>query len=872
MATLKFFKNYNNYFNRIVKHDYSKATLNGYETVDKTNINFDEQDGLYTEAVVNWTENWAPNYLMVNPIIPEGADAEWIVNSSWFVLEWKKIRLNQYRAVLKRDVIADNYNSILNAPTYIEKGFINNINDPMLYNKESLSVNQIKQYEIPIKDETECGWVVGYIPRDFADDAAGKDIITNAILPSLEADITVNSIEEWTWYKNVISNPNIAYLVPYTEDYEVKFSYKAKEVTIIPDPVSPEIDWESRSWEITLKTVDGTNTTEQTNRTYSDNPSWWNNYKVLYTAAGNPSFPSNSNINALSNAFNNNNFKEKSCLYYCANNSSLEAANSSTMTSLNSLQDKIIKDTSNGKYYRIQIIENADQYNYISVSTSSTEGTNFYSAASSVVNGVSRWSVDGQFTSGDISIKFVGKSYGIYLTQISINCKVNINETRLHLVDAPYDMFCIPYSDTLSLYDGTDHVVCSKDVALSLGQQICAGVENQDPNQNASTGVGDAVYDVQLLPYCPARYLVVNSQNPSVELDLTYNGSANVGIYDTIYAMQGSTQVGKLGFVIWCMSSSFVANNNTTLPAYTQYSGETNPVKLLKLSNDCDMYRLSSGTFNGMFEFSPAKSKGIDGFTIECTYKPFNPFIHVTPKLKGLYGNNYSAIDDMRGLICSGDFSLARLSNQWANYELNNKNYQNIFDRQIQNLDVQNDIAREQQLFAMTAGVVTGTATGATTGAIVGGKFGGGYGAMAGAIAGGVIGAGTSIVGGAMDYQNMVKLQEENRSFSIDMYNYNLQNIKAIPSSLTKTSSLLYNTRIWPFVEYYTCTNEEKAAYINKLNYDGMTVMRIDNISSFIDPEEKHYLQGKVIRLENAIGESSTVAEIYNEIFKGVFI
>ena len=51
-----------------------------------------------------------------------------------------------------------------------------------------------------------------------------------------------------------------------------------------------------------------------------------------------------------------------------------------------------------------------------------------------------------------------------------------------------------------------------------------------------------------------------------------------------------------------------------------------------------------------------------------------------------------------------------------------------------------------------------------------------------------------------------------------------------------------------------------------------MTVMRIDNISNFIDPEERHYLQGKIIRLENVIGESSTVAEIYNEIFKGVFI
>ena len=51
MATLKFFKNYNNYFNRIVKHDYSKATMNKYETVDKQNINFDKN------SIVNYNIN-----------------------------------------------------------------------------------------------------------------------------------------------------------------------------------------------------------------------------------------------------------------------------------------------------------------------------------------------------------------------------------------------------------------------------------------------------------------------------------------------------------------------------------------------------------------------------------------------------------------------------------------------------------------------------------------------------------------------------------------------------------------------------------------------------------------------------------------------
>ena len=40
---------------------------------------------------------------------------------------------------------------------FIEKGFINDVNDPLLYNSESMNVNQIKQEEIPLKDETQSG-------------------------------------------------------------------------------------------------------------------------------------------------------------------------------------------------------------------------------------------------------------------------------------------------------------------------------------------------------------------------------------------------------------------------------------------------------------------------------------------------------------------------------------------------------------------------------------------------------------------------------------------------------------------------------------------------------------------------------------------
>ena len=83
-----------------------------------------------------------------------------------------------------------------------------------------------------------------------------------------------------------------------------------------------------------------------------------------------------------------------------------------------------------------------------------------------------------------------------------------------------------------------------------------------------------------------------------------------------------------------------------------------------KLANECDLLRLVSQNYSAIFEFSAAKSGGVDGFLADCTYKPWSPYIHIMPKLKGLYGDNFVSIDDARGLICGGDMSLPQLSNE----------------------------------------------------------------------------------------------------------------------------------------------------------------------------------------------------------------
>ena len=153
--------------------------------------------------------------------------------------------------------------------------------------------------------------------------------------------------------------------------------------------------------------------------------------------------------------------------------------------------------------------------------------------------------------------------------------------------------------------------------------------------------------------------------------------------------------------------------------------------------------------------------------------------------------------------------------------------------------------------------------SGALTGAIAGGPIG--------ALVGGLVGGGVSGLAGWRDYQLSEQLRQEAIDYRKDQFDYQLGNIKAIPYNIAKTSAFTYNNKIFPVLEYYTCTQEEKQALIDKIYYNGMTVMRIGTISQFLQ-EQPSYIKGKLIRFEGTDNNFHVVNEIANEINKGVFI
>ena len=140
-----------------------------------------------------------------------------------------------------------------------------------------------------------------------------------------------------------------------------------------------------------------------------------------------------------------------------------------------------------------------------------------------------------------------------------------------------------------------------------------------------------------------------------------------------------------------------------------------------------------------------------------------------------------------------------------------------------------------------------------------------------GAVIGGVLGTGASLAGGIMDVNMQEALHNEALDFAKDNFGFQLGNIKALPNTLNKVSSIVANSKLFPFVEYYTCTDEERQALVDKIKYNGMSIGRIGHIIDFKNPSEQTYVKGQLIRLEGKY-DTHEINEIANEFMKGWYI
>ena len=403
----------------------------------------------------------------------------------------------------------------------------------------------------------------------------------------------------------------------------------------------------------------------------------------------------------------------------------------------------------------------------------------------------------------------------------------------------PYDLLLIPpdqYKITVSSGTYTNGMSITT-YAMKVAGKISKALTS-----------GGVLYDMQYVPFTPlvkdARWTVTSSGASS---------SGAVSNFD--YIVSTSTTPNERVIMVFSGYADFNFTSSFS------YDYDLSSAVNVKVDNETRLVRLLSPNSGSVFEFSPAKLglRGITNtlsFNVKCTYKPYSPYIHIYPTFGGLYGASRSP--ENRGLICGGDFSLPLLNDAWSSYEIRNKNYMNAFNRQIENMEIQQDYQRTQQMLSI--------ATGAIGGAVGGAVLGGGV--------GGVVGGLASVAGGIADYAMSEKLRTEALDYTKDMFGYNLQNIRALPVALGRVGSTVIDSFIYPAVEIYTATSEEIAALTEKIKWNGMTVGRIGTFNDFKSRASTscRYIKAQIIRMADLHEELHTAKAISDELYKGVYI
>lgn len=783
---------YNNYFNRTVKREESLAAYLGANNENvrytEANFNFNPNDGANAVITVGRSANPANSYGDYLLVVENGEIA-----SRWFILDEERLRGKQYRLNLRRDIVADYYEQVLNSTAFIEKG-LSDEDSTLIFNSEGIPFNQIKKGETPLIDDSKMAWIIGFVARD----GEAKTIsINSTVVP----DFKVDSLEDWEYYKYVGSG--VAPIqIPAMRAYVTRNT--PPDVAAIPER------WGFNSTKMSVTVEDDLTASYIYENTQSNMKTYLNTYRTAVRGKV---------TNQYKNYFTN-----------------LPTQNETDFYGIQSTNGKVIQVGTN-TFYKITI-NRSEKYSQEVAVTEDKNGGDLYTYMQNIFDNAPGRK-DG---TGNPVYKM---SLSLTLLKPVLTPVVEGEYTidypsktgRIINKNAPFDLFCIPFSNDIKIKAASSEFQANKEFAMSIGSEI-------------ARSLGAACYDVQLLPFCPMTGFTIEDNGTTFNINstdtkrTTFVKNAN---NENVYAL------------FWSAASS--GTKNIFKSDETPYATVSNK----KIENECDFYRLVSPNYNGQFEFSAAKNGGVRYFNVDYTYLPYSSYIHVNPDFAQLYGKDFN---DARGLICQGDFSIMYLSDAWVNYQIQNKNYNNIFDREIQNMDTVHSIENTQKRIA---GAINAAATGAAVAAAGSGIIGKVVSAGAGVIA-----AGASYAGAEADIYFGDKIYQENKSYKKDIFEYSLDNVRALPNSIAKTTAYTENNKIFPVLEYYSCTDEEKNILANEIAQRGMTIGSIDYISSYASNTweyngivARNFIKAQLIKTDI---EDNHIADVLStELAKGLY-
>ena len=785
-----YFLKYNNYANRILKigtqmSDYLGAdSENLLQKIENTTL-WNPQDGITTEMVtaVPKTEN-LDDFALAEPDYVIVADEYNNIDSRWFVIECRRLQRGQYNCTLKRDVFAEAWQDLVNADCHIDRAILLN-EDPLIFNPEPITVNEILHAEYPIKDATGVPWIVFY--------AADKPSAINNYDPVKHTfDVQTDNIVTWEAGKEINFLPN-----------------NLKSIQI-------QLQWEKDTDYGRLNLLQ--NGLQGAVSTLPAQSMFLNQLPTIIS-------PASVDTAAAITAFK----------------SQFTLGSAEDAAEILDLDQKVLYDNVNYKYYRISASVGAASSVQSALGVASSDTMTW---ATGMISGCTN--ISGTPLPPNIITQYIYQKVNITLTEIAAETAVDIKvpTNSVKSSDAPYYMWCMPYGKIeMEVTDGTTKTVTADPVLnLSIASEIA--------NKNSS----DNTFDVQILPFCPLPDEFIDPDDGSIVVDDT-----TITDFGTITQHTDSSVVK--GFIFACPKCSFTRFIEAEFyPYYPSY----------KMSDICNKVRLYAPNYSSSFEFSPARNNGINGFNIRCTYMPIQPYIRVAPLWSGLYGNEMFD-KDPRGLICSGNYSIARLNDPWVQYQEQNKNFEAIFNREIEHMDIQRKYERAGQIAGAIAGTVTGAAAGAAAGTFIPGV---------GSIAAGIVGGIGAGITGAADVAHAEKLFQESKSYATDLHYLQLGNVQAMPRSLSKTTAFNVDNRYFPILAYYLPTEKEANLVDQYINIHSMNVdaegKPIDYIYNRYKRQgdtftDRGFISGSIIRIETPY-DTHFVDELNKEFQKGVYL
>lgn len=790
---------------------------------------------------------------------------------------------------------------------------------PYIFNSEQMTFNQIKKEEYLLKDISESTWIVGYVDREKTEDAeividAGDTIDSDNIidLPGEYSDFVTNYLGEAATQQRSIAmmstSPTYIATIPTEFTYVAntsrkKYRREIGEYFLTVDSTSEENIWDFKS---AIKTLDfdrpstiqifiGSVSEENAPNTNIKDLKFMNQIsnKIINYLKANISFKND--IKLAYDSLINDHFRNNTDGY----TRYVTAGGSTAKEFFINNQDKIFRYTDENNvphYYNIKVRETSllglgepVLYNTdISYDNLNNIRTNLVLGAQLFMEGqyTNEYGEDAQYlhnyqystnidafglrnnsTSGltldgvnihgaNIRLSFNNRVLSLQVEEVPNILKIQLSAAneRPKNESGLYDVFAIPYNDTFRFKnpDPTIGIINNNSKAAMLMAQ---GIATKLTTAN--------LYDLQILPFCPCpEYIKTDENGAYIQMDEIGSNAGN-----TISNEDRDGNVQIISMLIWCKKSAFQSPINTPVPL----NNITDPLQR-KIDNQTKVYRLCSPGYMSIYEFQPQMNNGITKFVIQTVFQPYNPFIRIAPVFNSdsLYGINSDY--DCKGLILKGDFSIPRSESQWQKYQIENKNFDAIFQREIKNLKNIQEVEATRQGWQIAANTIQAAVSGAAAGSMIGG--GNPIGVGVGAAIGGV----TSLAAGLKDFELSEDLRKEALSYKTDMYNFQLGNIRALPNTLTKSSPLSDNNPIFPIIEVYDCSPEEKEAFKNKIRYNGMTVGVIGTLAEYKDNKQYYndfdymYFKGTIIRLDSLYEDSHVINVISNELNRGIFI